>query len=123
MLVLDMGEPVRISEVARQLVARATRPVEIVYTGLRRGEKLHEDLLGIGEVDVRPHHPLISQVPVPALAPEWESSLQFDGRPEDVVSWLQYWYQFGANERTDEFRSTASTPSTTSATVADTLLR
>jgi FlaA1/EpsC-like NDP-sugar epimerase len=122
-LVLDMGEPVRISEVARQLVARATRPVEIVYTGLRRGEKLHEDLLGIGEVDVRPHHPLISQVPVPALAPEWESSLQFDGRPEDVVSWLQYWYQFGANERTDEFRSTASTPSTTSATVADTLLR
>src|SRR5664280_498355 len=34
-LVLDMGEPVRIADVALQLVAQAPRPVEIVYTGLR----------------------------------------------------------------------------------------
>jgi FlaA1/EpsC-like NDP-sugar epimerase len=67
-LVLDMGEPVRIDEVARQLVAQAARPVRIVYTGLRSGEKLHEELFGVGEVDLRPHHPLISQVPVPPLA-------------------------------------------------------
>jgi FlaA1/EpsC-like NDP-sugar epimerase len=66
-LVFDMGEPVRIADVARQLVALATQPVEIVYTGLRAGEKLHEDRLGAGEVDLRPHHPLISQVTVPGI--------------------------------------------------------
>jgi FlaA1/EpsC-like NDP-sugar epimerase len=68
-LVLDMGEPVRIDDVARRLAAEAPRPVEIVYTGLRPGEKLHECLLGADELDVRPRHPLISQVAVPPLDP------------------------------------------------------
>jgi FlaA1/EpsC-like NDP-sugar epimerase len=68
-LVLDMGEPVRIDEVARRLAADAPRPVEVVYTGLRPGEKLHEDLLAADEVDERPSHPLVSQVPVPPLPP------------------------------------------------------
>ena len=67
-LVLDMGEPVLIDEVARRLAAQATRPVEVVYVGLRPGEKLHETLLGQGERDDRPSHPQISQVPVPPLA-------------------------------------------------------
>jgi FlaA1/EpsC-like NDP-sugar epimerase len=67
-LVLDMGEPVRIADVARRLVAQASRPVEIVFTGLRPGEKLHEVLLGADEADERPAHPLISHVPVPPLA-------------------------------------------------------
>jgi FlaA1/EpsC-like NDP-sugar epimerase len=67
-LVLDMGEPVRIDDVARRLAAQAPRPIEIVYTGLRPGEKLEESLLGPGEIDVRPSHPQISQVPVPPLA-------------------------------------------------------
>ncbi len=66
-LVLDMGEPVRIADVARRLAAEAPRPVEIVYTGLRPGEKLHEVLLGSDEADDRPAHPLISHVPVPPL--------------------------------------------------------
>ncbi len=69
-LVLDMGEPVRILDVARRLVAQAERPVEIVFTGLRPGEKLHEVLMGDGERDERPAHPLISHVPVPAIAPD-----------------------------------------------------
>ncbi|MGI9602574.1 MAG: polysaccharide biosynthesis protein [Acidimicrobiales bacterium] len=68
-LVLDMGEPVRILDVARRLVAQAERPVEIVFTGLRPGEKLHEVLMGAGEVDERPAHPLISHAPVAALDP------------------------------------------------------
>jgi FlaA1/EpsC-like NDP-sugar epimerase len=66
-LVLDMGEPVRIDDVARRLAAQAPRAVEIVYTGLRPGEKLHETLLGHGEFDRRPSHPQISQVLVPPL--------------------------------------------------------
>ncbi|MHB8318878.1 MAG: polysaccharide biosynthesis protein [Acidimicrobiales bacterium] len=77
-LVLDMGSPVRIDDVARQLIKQAapdsTRRSEIVYTGLRPGEKLHEELFGAGEVDVRPRHPLISHVSVPALALEHLSS-------------------------------------------------
>ena len=69
-LVLDMGEPVRIDDVARRLAAQAPRPIEIVYTGLRPGEKMHEVLLGQAEIDQRPRHPLISHVAVPALDPE-----------------------------------------------------
>ena len=66
-LVLDMGAPVRIDDVARRLAAQAPHDVEIVYTGLRPGEKLHEVLLGSDELDHRPAHPLISHVQVPPL--------------------------------------------------------
>jgi FlaA1/EpsC-like NDP-sugar epimerase len=68
-LVLEMGQPVRIAEVARQMAEQAASPVEIVYTGLRPGEKLHEELFGAGEQDARPLHHLISHVTVPALDP------------------------------------------------------
>jgi FlaA1/EpsC-like NDP-sugar epimerase len=68
-LVLDMGRPVRIADLARQLISASPTPVELRFTGLRPGEKLHEVLLGDGEQDVRPIHSLISQVPVPSLDP------------------------------------------------------
>ncbi|MGH3996990.1 MAG: polysaccharide biosynthesis protein, partial [Pseudonocardiaceae bacterium] len=69
-LVLDMGAPVRIVDVARQLMAIAGRPAPIVYTGLRAGEKMHEELFGDGEDrDRRPWHPAISHVAVPPLHP------------------------------------------------------
>ncbi len=46
--VLDMGEPVRIDDLARQMIRLAgLRPdedIEIVYSGIRPGEKLHEEL-------------------------------------------------------------------------------
>ena len=63
-LVLDMGTPVSIYEVAKQLVANSGKPVEIEIVGLRAGEKVHEELFGEGESDTRPQHPLISHVPV-----------------------------------------------------------
>ena len=68
-LVLDMGDAVSIDAVARRLAAQSGRPIEIAYTGLRPGEKLHEDLLATGELDDRPFHPLVSQVPVASLEP------------------------------------------------------
>jgi FlaA1/EpsC-like NDP-sugar epimerase len=68
-LVLDMGEPVRIADIARRLIAGSGREVDIVFTGLRPGEKLAEDLLGAGEADYRLCHPLICHVPVPSLSP------------------------------------------------------
>ncbi len=66
-LVLDMGDPVRIDDVARRLAREADREVPIVYTGLRPGEKLHEVLVADDELDHRPAHPLISHVSVPPL--------------------------------------------------------
>jgi FlaA1/EpsC-like NDP-sugar epimerase len=66
-LVLDMGTPVRIADVAAQLIAMEGRPINIRFTGLRPGEKLHEDLFGAGEQDSRPMHPMISHVPVPPI--------------------------------------------------------
>jgi FlaA1/EpsC-like NDP-sugar epimerase len=90
-LVLDMGEPVRIDDVARQLAAQAPGPARIVYTGLRPGEKLHEELLGHGEMDVRPLHPLISHVTVPPLDPVEAATLDpFDGSDKviDRLEWL-----------------------------------
>ena len=70
-LVLDMGEPVKITDLANRLIAESDRPIDIVYTGLRPGEKLHEVLFGPDEeAQARTsEHSLISRVPVPALDP------------------------------------------------------
>jgi FlaA1/EpsC-like NDP-sugar epimerase len=69
-LVLDMGQPVRIADVAaRVIAASARRSVKIVYTGLRPGEKLHEVPFGPDEVAVALAHRLIRHVLVPPLAP------------------------------------------------------
>ncbi|GAB3844694.1 nucleoside-diphosphate sugar epimerase/dehydratase [Micromonospora andamanensis] len=87
-LVLDMGEPVRIDDIARRMVARAASAVEIIYTGLRPGEKLHEDLLGSGESDHRPLHPLISHVRVPVLDPLEVSGLDPFDEPDKVIDHL-----------------------------------
>jgi len=66
-LVLDMGEPVRVADVAHQLIESSGRRIEIEYIGLRPGEKMHEVLLGAGEKSERPFHPLIDHVAVPSL--------------------------------------------------------
>jgi FlaA1/EpsC-like NDP-sugar epimerase len=88
-LVLDMGEPVRLDEVAQRLVAAASRPVAIVYTGLRSGEKLHEELFALDERDVRPSHPQISQVQVPPLNVTEALSVDAWGDPDAVRKTLR----------------------------------
>jgi FlaA1/EpsC-like NDP-sugar epimerase len=81
-LVLDMGEPVRILDVAHQLMEQSGRRLSIEFTGLRAGEKMHEDLFGDGEPrDVRPAHPLVSHVPVPAVLPGQIEALPVTGPP------------------------------------------
>ncbi len=71
-LVLDMGEPVSIVEMARELIAEVDpgSDAEIIYTGLRPGEKLHEVLAGPYEqLTRRPHEGIISySVPPVTLA-------------------------------------------------------
>ena len=61
--VLDMGEPVKIEEMARQLIELSGfepgREIEIRYTGLRPGEKLYEELSHNEEVTEKTEHPKI----------------------------------------------------------------
>jgi UDP-N-acetylglucosamine 4,6-dehydratase len=46
LFILDMGESVKIADLANTMIRLyATQPIEIVYTGLRPGEKLYEELL------------------------------------------------------------------------------
>ncbi len=51
---LDMGQQIRIDDLARRLIRlRGLRPevdIPIVYTGVRPGEKMHEELVGEGEI-------------------------------------------------------------------------
>ncbi len=67
-LVLDMGDPVRIDDVAQQMAAAAAEPVEIHYMGLRPAEKLHEVLVAADEVLAPTSHPMIGSTAVPPLA-------------------------------------------------------
>jgi FlaA1/EpsC-like NDP-sugar epimerase len=97
-LVLDMGDPVKIAEVARLLAARSERPIKVKYTGLRPGEKLEEAVLGTGEVDSRPSHPLISQVTVPSLSPTVVRSIDVRADADVVRAQLEELCRWPASE-------------------------
>jgi dTDP-glucose 4,6-dehydratase len=58
-LILDMGEPVLIDDVAKQMIEKSGRDIKIVYTGLRPGEKPSEVLVARSENAVIKSHPLI----------------------------------------------------------------
>lgn len=62
--ILDMGEPVRIIDLARELLRLMgkEKEVEIKVTGLRPGEKLHEELAFPVEELMRTPHPKIDKV-------------------------------------------------------------
>ena len=66
-LILDMGTPVKVVDVARQLIEQSGHDVDLVFTGLRPGEKMHEVLLGTGEEANRPFHGMIDHATVPPL--------------------------------------------------------
>ncbi len=68
-LVLNMGEPVRILDLARRLIRDSGKDVEVRITGLREGEKLHEALFSTAEESAPSAHPLISSVHVAPREP------------------------------------------------------
>lgn len=69
-LVLDMGQPVKIIDIANKMIEISGKKIEIVFTGLRPGEKLHEDLYGVEETGELLHHNLISRSFAPPVDPE-----------------------------------------------------
>src|SRR5690606_15573135 len=61
--VFDMGQAVRIADLAERMIRLSGkepgRDVQIVYTGLRPGEKRYEELLASAENTLPTHHPRI----------------------------------------------------------------
>jgi len=57
--VLDMGDPVRIMDIATRMIEMSGKSVDITYTGLRPGEKLHEALHSGNELLEKSNHELI----------------------------------------------------------------
>jgi FlaA1/EpsC-like NDP-sugar epimerase len=72
--VLDMGEPVKIDDLARQMIELSGRTVDqvgITYVGARAGEKLHEELWNDGEEVGPTRHPKIMRAARPPIDRSW----------------------------------------------------
>ncbi|MHB8060035.1 MAG: polysaccharide biosynthesis protein, partial [Gaiellaceae bacterium] len=73
--VLDMGKPVKILELAQNMIRLSgkepDRDIEIVYSGIRPGEKLYEELWGEHETVSGTEHPKIRKLTCPAIDPKW----------------------------------------------------
>lgn len=82
--ILDMGKPVRIVDMARSLVELhgliPNKDIEIVFTGIRAGEKLFEELLTSAENSLETKHPKIFKAKL--------NELDYD-RLQDALSMLK----------------------------------
>jgi len=66
-LILNMGDPVKIDDIAKLMIERSGKNVGIKYSGLRKGEKLHETLVGVSENIRHGNHPSILHINVEPL--------------------------------------------------------
>jgi FlaA1/EpsC-like NDP-sugar epimerase len=97
--VLDMGEPVRILDLARDLIRlsglKEGKDIEIVSLGLRPGEKLFEELYEEHEERLPTPHPKIFLAQHRSCSLEWvqaqlgELARQCDGPADEVVAALK----------------------------------
>lgn len=81
--VLDMGQPIRIADLARQMIrlsGRREEDVPIIYTGLRPGEKLYEELLSSEEQTRATHHPKVRIAKARPVAESWL---------EELLDWIK----------------------------------
>lgn len=90
--IFDMGQPVKITDLALKMIKLAglqpDKDIKIVYTGLRPGEKLYEELLNAGERTMPTHHPKIkiAQVityPYEAVAADIEELIELNKGQDD----------------------------------------
>jgi FlaA1/EpsC-like NDP-sugar epimerase len=82
--VLDMGEPVKIADLARQMIrlsGLAEDDVRIEFTGLRPGEKLYEEPLADAETTLPTPHPKLRVAQ--ARAPQNGAVL------DELLGWLE----------------------------------
>jgi FlaA1/EpsC-like NDP-sugar epimerase len=98
---LDMGDPIRIRDLAEDLIRlRGMRPgtdIKIVFTGLRPGERLTEELLAPDEGWRPTGHPAIREVVFPSPAKEEDlewvverlGSLAREGKSDELVRALK----------------------------------
>ncbi|MDY3541135.1 polysaccharide biosynthesis protein [Riemerella anatipestifer] len=109
--VFDMGEPVKILNLARRMIKLSgLEPdvdIEIVYTGLRPGEKLYEELLSDGTKTLPTHHEKImiskDSVMLYAEIDELTSRIYDKAREKDKVEVVKI-----LKEIVKEFRSNNS---------------
>lgn len=87
-LILDMGDPVKILDVARYMVQRSGRDIPITFAGLRPGEKLDEVLVSTVEVSLPTEHSLITQTSVPPLVSLPQVSDLNDDEARDTMTQL-----------------------------------
>ncbi len=73
LFVPDLAAPIKILDLAKKLISEAhvsaaadASPIEIVFTGLRSGDKLSEDLLSSSEIAEPTNHPRLRRITGPA---------------------------------------------------------
>lgn len=78
--VLDMGNPIKVIDLARKLISLADlkpgKDIQIVFTGMRPGEKLVEEILTDRERVTATYHDLIYISDPPAISEELDVSLR-----------------------------------------------
>lgn len=79
--VLDMGQPVKIADLAENMIRLSGKELgvdaEIVFNGLRPGEKLHEELVIEGEDVTRTSHPkVMKMIGNGGMKPDWLATLE-----------------------------------------------
>jgi FlaA1/EpsC-like NDP-sugar epimerase len=97
-MILDMGQPVKIVDMAQQLIAMSGKSIEIVYTGLRDGEKLHEELFGSAETDERSKHPLVSHAHVEPLSVDVVRSFDLGAHHLGLLQAFEDWVHGSESE-------------------------
>lgn len=104
---LNMGEKIKIDELARRLIRlRGARPdidIPIVYTGVRPGEKLHEELLGANEIREATQHPSIFSINKSNVPTSEELANQVDellklGKAHKIEELVEHLQEFVAKE-------------------------
>ena len=86
--ILEMGAQVKIVEVAQTLIRMSGKPgIEIVYTGLRPGEKLSEELFSEADDGRETSNALVTAVDVPLIDPAVVTSTAVHNH-EEAARWM-----------------------------------